>query len=197
MLRVPGALLTFIVSVLLTLIFKSYCSHVEFKLEVCSWRRSSDSCARLWSSAKRSSLRASGSKLASFVILSLYMMNNNGDNTQPCLTPDVMSNQSVSPPDVRTALLLFAYMARMLSKSWPWMFYSSSVCHSLSLFTLSNAFSCICKQDKKNTLQRANPMTNTASLSTTHKTHPQNNPQMDYKNHVSAFRTIHWAKVPH
>ena len=70
MLSVPGALLTFIVSVLLILIFKSYSSHVEFKLEVCSWRHSSDSCARLWSSAKRNSLRASGSKLASFEILS-------------------------------------------------------------------------------------------------------------------------------
>ena len=101
---------------------------MEFNLEVCSWRHSSDSCARLWSSAKSNSLRASGSKLASFVILSMYMMNNNGDNTQPCLTPDVMSNQSVSPPDVRIALILFAYMARMLSKSWPWMLYSSSVC---------------------------------------------------------------------
>ena len=81
MLRVPGVLLTFIVSVLLTLIFILYSSHVEFKLEVCSWRRSSDSCARLWSSAKCNSSRASGSKLASFVILSVYMMNNNGDNT--------------------------------------------------------------------------------------------------------------------
>ena len=99
MLRVPGVLLTCIVSVLLTLIFISYSSHVEFKLEVCSWRRSLDLCARLWSSAKSNLLRASGSRLASFVILSMYMMNNNGDNTQPCLTPDVMSNQSVSPPD--------------------------------------------------------------------------------------------------
>ena len=141
MLRVPGVLPTFIVSVLLILIFISYSSHVEFKLEMCSWRRSSDSFARLWSSAKSNSLRASGSKLASFVILSMYMMNNNGDNAQPCLTPDVMSNQSVSPSDVRTALILFAYMARMLSKSWPWMLYRSSVCHRLSLFTLSNAFS--------------------------------------------------------
>ena len=69
------------------------------------------------------------------------MMNNNGDNTQPCLTPGVMSNQSVSPSDVRTMFILYAYMARMLSKSWPWMLYSSSVCHSLSLFTLSHAFS--------------------------------------------------------
>ena len=142
MLRVPGVLLTFIVSVLLTLIFISYSSHVEFKLEVCSWRRSSDSCSRLWSSAKNNSLRASGSKLASVVILSMYMINNNGDNTQPCLTPDVMSNQSVSLPDVRTALMLFAYiMARLLSKFCLWMLYSSCVCHSLSLFTLSNAFS--------------------------------------------------------
>ena len=65
MLRVPGVLLTFIVSVLLTLVFMSYSSHMVFKLEVCSWRRSSDSCARLWSSVKRNSLRASGSKLAS------------------------------------------------------------------------------------------------------------------------------------
>ena len=141
MLRVLGVLLTFIVSVLLTLIFISYSSHVEFKLEVCSWRRSSDSCARLWSSPKSNSLRASGSRLASFVILSMYTMNINGDNTQPCLTPDVMSNQSVSPPDVRTALILFAKMARMLSKSWPWMLYICRVCHSLSLFSLSNAFS--------------------------------------------------------
>ena len=106
MLRVPGVLLTFTVSVLLTLIFISYSSHVEFKLTVCSWRRSSDSCARLWSSTVSNSLMAYGSKLASFVILSMYMMNNNGDNTQPCLTPDVMSHQSVSPPDVRTALIL-------------------------------------------------------------------------------------------
>ena len=141
MLRVPGVLLTFIVSVLLTLIFISYSLHAEFKLEVCSWRRSPDSCARLWSAAKSNSLRASGSKGASFVILSVYMMNNNDDNTQPCLTPDVMSNQSVSPSDVRTALILFAYMARMLSNSWPWMLYSSDVYHSLSLFALSNAFS--------------------------------------------------------
>ena len=141
MFRVSGVLLTFIVSVLWTLICISYSSRVEFKLEVCSWRHSSDSCARLWSSAKSNLLRASGSKLASVVILSMCMMNNNGDNTQPCLTPDVMSNQSVSPSDVRTALILFAYMARMLSNSWPWMLYSSSVCHSLSLFTLSNAFS--------------------------------------------------------
>ena len=110
MLRVPGVLLSSIASVLLTLIFISYSSHVEFKLEVCSWRRPWNSYAKLWSSAKSNSLRASGSKLASFVILSMYMMNNNGDNTQPCLTPDVMSNQSVSPPDVRTALILFAYM---------------------------------------------------------------------------------------
>ena len=79
---------------------------MEFKLEVCSWRRPSDSCARLWSSAKRNSLRASGSKLVSFVILSMYIMTNNGDNTQPCLTPDVMSNQSVSPSDVCTVLIL-------------------------------------------------------------------------------------------
>ena len=69
------------------------------------------------------------------------MMNNKGDNTQPCLTPGVMSNQSVSPSDVRTALILFAYAARMLSKSWPWLLYSFSICYSLSLFTLSNAFS--------------------------------------------------------
>ena len=135
MLRVSGILLTFIVSVLLTLIFISYSLHVEFKLEVCSWRRYSDS------SAKSNSLGASGSKLASFVVLSMYMMNNYGDNTEPCLTPDVMSNQSVSPPDFRTALILFAYMAWTLSKSWPWMLYDSSVCHSLSLFTLSKAFS--------------------------------------------------------
>ena len=114
---------------------------MEFKLEVWSWTHSSDSCARLRSSAKINSLKGSGSKLASFVILSMYIMNNNGDNTQPCFTPDVMSNQSVSPPDVRTALILFAYMARMLSKSWLWMLYSSSVCHSLSLFTLPDAFS--------------------------------------------------------
>ena len=140
MLRVPGVLQTFIVSVLLKLIFISYSSHVLFKLEVCSWRRSLDSCARLWASAKSNSLRISVSKLASFVILSMYMMNKNGDNTQPCLTPDVMSNQSVSPSDISTVLILFAYMARMLSKSWPWMLYGSSVCHSLSLFTLSNAF---------------------------------------------------------
>ena len=55
------------------------------------------------------------------------MMNNNGENTQPCLTPDVMSNLSVSPPDVRTELKLFTYMARMLSKSWPWVLYSYTV----------------------------------------------------------------------
>ena len=84
---------------------------------------------------------ASGSKLASFVILYMYMTNNNGDNTHPCLTPDVMSNMSVSPSDVRTVLILFAYMTRMLSKRWPWTLHISSVCHSLSLFTLSNALS--------------------------------------------------------
>ena len=83
---------------------------MEFKLEVCSWRHSSDSCARLWSSAKSNSLRVSGSELASFVILSMYVMKNNDDSTQPCLTPDVISNQSVSPSDVRTVLMLFAYM---------------------------------------------------------------------------------------
>ena len=76
---------------------------------------------------KSNSLGASGSKLASFEILSMYLMNNNGDITQPCLTPDVMSNQSVSPSDVRTVLMLFAYMARMLSKNCPSMLYISSV----------------------------------------------------------------------
>ena len=85
---------------------------------------------------------ASGSKLASFVILAIIMMNDNGDKTQPCLIPDVMSNQSVSPSNVRTALILFAYMARMLSKSWPWPSYISRICRSLFMFTLSNAFSC-------------------------------------------------------
>ena len=106
MLSVPGVLLTFIVSVLLTLIFISYSSHVEFKLEVCSLGRSSDSFSRLWSSTKSNSLRVSGSKLASFVILSMYMINNNGDNTQPCFTSGVMSNQSVSPSDVHAVLIL-------------------------------------------------------------------------------------------
>ena len=42
-------------------------------------------------------------------------MNNNGDNMQPCLTPDVMSKQSVSPQAIRTALILFACVARILS----------------------------------------------------------------------------------
>ena len=60
-----------------------------------------------------------GSNLASFVILSKYMVKINGDSAPPCLTPDVMSNKSVSPSDVRTLLMLFAYMARMLSRSWP------------------------------------------------------------------------------
>ena len=69
------------------------------------------------------------------------MMNSNGDNTQPCLTPDVMSNQSVSPSDVHTVPTLFAYNPRMLSKSWHWTLHISRVCHSLSLFTLPNAFS--------------------------------------------------------
>ena len=69
------------------------------------------------------------------------MMNSNGDNKQLCLTPDVMSSQSVSLSDVHTVLILFAYMAQMLSKSWPWKLYISRVCHSLSLCILSNAFS--------------------------------------------------------
>ena len=60
MMRVPGVLLTFIVSVLLILIFISYSLHAEFKLEVCSWRHSSDSRSRLWSSAKSNLLRAAG-----------------------------------------------------------------------------------------------------------------------------------------
>ena len=67
------------------------------------------------------------------------MMNNNGDNAQPCLTPDVMSNQSVSPSDVRTVFILFAYIARTLFKSRPWTLCISRFCHSL--FTLSNPFS--------------------------------------------------------
>ena len=47
---------------------------MEFKLEVCSRRRSLGSCAKLWSSAKSNSFKASGSKLASVVIMSMYMM---------------------------------------------------------------------------------------------------------------------------
>ena len=79
MLRVPGVLLTLIVSV-----FISYSLHVEFKLEVCSWRRSSDSFARLWSSAKSNSLRDSGSVLDSFVILSTYKKRHHS-NIKTCL----------------------------------------------------------------------------------------------------------------
>ena len=71
MLRVPGVLLNFIVSVLLILIFISYSSHVEFKLEVGSCRRFFDSCVRPWSSANGNSFRDSGSNLATFVILSM------------------------------------------------------------------------------------------------------------------------------
>ena len=71
----------------------------------------------------------------------MYMMNNNVDDTQPYLTLDVMPNQSVSPSDVRTVFVLLAYVAPMLSRSWPCTLYISRVCHSLSLFTLSNAFS--------------------------------------------------------
>ena len=107
MLSVPGVLLTLIVSVLLILIFISYSSHVEFKLEVCSLGRSSDSCARLWSSTKSNSLRVSGSRLASFVIQSMYMMNNHGDSTQLCPTSGVMSKQYVSPSDVHAVLILW------------------------------------------------------------------------------------------
>ena len=136
MLSLLGVLLTFIVSVWLMLIFMSYSSQVVFRLFVrfCNLF----SFARLWSSANNISFKSSGSGFASFVTLSMYTMNSSGDRTHPCLTPGVSWNQSVSPVGVRTELML---LALMLSRSCPFMLYVSRTLQSLSLLTLSKAFS--------------------------------------------------------
>lgn len=49
------------------------------------------------------------------------------DGTYPCLTPDVISNHSVSSAEVLTALLLFIYISLMLLSNCPFTPYSSRI----------------------------------------------------------------------
>src|SRR5580692_185080 len=81
------------------------------------------------------------SSIASSIIVSAYIENNNGDNGQPCLTPLPITPGSESPPTTLTTscCLIYRSLISLLSLlSTP---SSFNTCIILIQSTLSNAFS--------------------------------------------------------
>jgi hypothetical protein len=77
-------------------------------------------------------------RLAFFVMLSIYVINRRGDNTHPCLTPDVTSNGFVVPLFVRIILLHLPYTLLHILIRWAFTQYCSNVFHNIFLSTLSS-----------------------------------------------------------
>src|SRR5678816_4300569 len=75
----------------------------------------------------------------SFITPSIYKLNNQGDITQPCLTPLLILNQSPLTPFILTHASLSSYILLIPFRSLPPTPYITNTCHNASLLTLSYA----------------------------------------------------------
>src|SRR5678816_3491352 len=72
----------------------------------------------------------------SFITPSIYKLNNQGDITQPCLTPLLILNQSPLTPFILTHASLSSYIFLIPFRSLPPTPYITNICHRASLLIL-------------------------------------------------------------
>src|SRR5678816_2151329 len=75
----------------------------------------------------------------SFITLSIYKLNNQGDITHPCLTPLLILIQSLSTSFILTHASLTSYILLIPFRNLPPTPYITNTCHKPSLLTLSYA----------------------------------------------------------